>query len=118
MVGKRELPWAFSRVGRGDVSYSLRFRSQLWGEDGYFPDTTPVIPPSSDVRVSQASLSRGYYIGDHWLKGTPADWLFVHWAADRSAFVAPDAIDALVNDFHIPIHGEGEPPRLRPMTGS
>lgn len=113
VVDGQELPWAFSTVTCGAQTFSLHLRTHLWGTDGYFPEATSRVIPADEHPVSEASLARRYYLGDRRKAATPENWIFVTWPDGGAAFVAPDAIDALIRDRDIPVQPIGAPQRRR-----
>lgn len=111
-IDGQEMPWAFSQIVVGDDAYRLRFRTQMWGDDGYFPDPSVPRPPESPVKISEEAAAQGYYCGSRRLRGTPENWLYVRWD-DRSAFVASERIGRLIEEFGIPIYPGDAPMRVR-----
>ena len=97
-----EVPWAFARVSCGPTSYVLRFRSQMWGDDGYWPEVPVYTPPEGSAPIAAENLAKGYYLSYQRRAGTPADWIWVQWGKDKGAFVAPDRIDDLLREEKIP----------------
>lgn len=111
-IDGQEVPWAFSQIAVGGAAYRLRFRTEMWGDDGYHRDPSAVLPPESPLEMSEEAAAQGYYCGSQRLRATPANWLYVRWDG-RSAFVAADRIGRLIEDFGIPIHPADVPLRVR-----
>ena len=61
-VDGRDVPWVFSRVVCGETSYRLRFRSNLWGDDGYWPEVPAYTPPEEGTPLAAESLEKGYFL--------------------------------------------------------
>ncbi len=101
-VDGREVPWVFSRVACGESSYRLRFRSNLWGDDGYWPEVPAYAPPEEGTFLPAASLKEGYFRSLGRPAGTPADWIWVQWGKGQAAVVAPDRIEQLIEAEKIP----------------
>jgi len=108
-VDGREVPWLFSRVACGPASYALRFRSHLWGDDGYWPEVPVYTPLYGSAPLPPESLQNGYDLSVRRPAGTPVDWIWVQWGKDRGAFVAPDRIDDLIRREKIPDPAPGLP---------
>lgn len=100
-INGKEVPKAFSCVAYGGRSYSMRYRSNLWGADGYHPDSPARLPLESSAPVSRTALARGYYLGSERLSGTPSTWIFVRWDKEKAAFAAPDKLPVLIRDQEI-----------------
>lgn len=101
-VDGREVPWVFSRVACEPSSYVLRFRSHLWGDDGYWPEVPVYTPPDGGAPLLPDSLDKGYALSFRRPAGTPADWIWVQWGKNQGAFVAPDRIEDLLREEKIP----------------
>jgi hypothetical protein len=80
-IDGREVPWAFSQIVVDGAAYRLRFRTQMWGDDGYHPDPSVPLLPESPVEISEEIAAQGYYCGSRRLRGTPGNWLYVKCAA-------------------------------------
>ncbi len=104
-VDGEELPKVFTRVSRGQLSYRLHQRQNLWGADGYHPETPAVLPTASSDVMPIIARERGYYLGEKRLKDTPEDWLCVEWGQSQRAFVAPKSIENFIATH-----------KLRPMS--
>lgn len=102
-IDGKEVPRAFSAIVFDGRAYSLRFRSQMWGDDGYHPDHSVTRPQQSTAVISAEAAEQGYYTGDERLSRTPEHWLFVRWK-NQSAFVAPNRIEELIESLQIPTH--------------
>jgi len=101
-VDSHEVPWVFSRVSCGQTSYVLRFRSNLWGDDGYWPEVPVYTPAQAGSPIPAESLRKGYYRSLRRPAGTPESWIWVQWGNDQAAVVAPDRIDTLIKAEQIP----------------
>ncbi|SHE35691.1 hypothetical protein SAMN02745206_00185 [Desulfacinum infernum DSM 9756] len=116
VVNGKEIPWCFDRVAAAGRSFSFRVRTNLWGDDGYFPDASPWSERTARTDIAPSELTRGYYVGDERLSGTPSSWIFVEWSgkgAKRSAFVDPLMIERLIQDFKIPVRSGVARMRIR-----
>ena len=101
-VDSYEVPWVFSRVSCGQTSYVLRFRSNLWGDDGYWPEVPAYTPAEKGTPIPAGSIKKGYFRALKRPAGTPDDWIWVQWGKDQAAFVAPGRMDALIEEEKIP----------------
>jgi hypothetical protein len=108
IVNGKEMPWAFKQIAVNGKSYSLHFRSNLWGDDGYHPDGVVLVPEKGDETVASETLEKGYWLGAERPENIPQHWLFVTWGQRSSAFVAPGAIDKLIKEQDIPVAPMGE----------
>ncbi|MBN2429224.1 MAG: hypothetical protein JXK94_12885 [Deltaproteobacteria bacterium] len=103
VVDGREIPWAFKQIAFEGKSYSLHLRSYLWGNDGYHPDEPPLVQEKDGPMVSPETLAKGYWLGAKRPQNIPGNWFLVTWGKNSFAYVAPHAIDTLIEEQKITV---------------
>lgn len=92
-----QIPDCFTSITIPSKTYYFFSRDMLWGDDGYFESSEPLILIKSNLSISDAVKTKGYYLGLEKLEGTPAYWVFVQWDGGK-AYVDPMRFDVLIKE--------------------
>jgi len=96
------LPDVFTRLSYRGVGVSFDSRSNLWGEDGYWPDAQVSLPEEEGPPLPEEAKERGWILADKVPSDIPEEWVWVKWK-DGSAFVAAERLKDFVEEMGLPL---------------
>ncbi|MDY6968599.1 MAG: hypothetical protein SVR08_08100 [Spirochaetota bacterium] len=112
-INGKTVPSVFLLIKYRNLLYEFYQRTYLWGRDGYFPVNARQVNDvfkKSNKGISKKHLSKGWYLGNEYLKNTPSNWIYVQWR-DGDAFVSSEKIDEMVKSLRLKAI-----PRRKPMA--
>lgn len=92
-------------------------RSNMWGDDGYWPSLEVVLPEKKGSPLTVKEKIKGWRISQDVPSDFPEDWVFVKWG-NGSAFVSAKKLKNFVETMNLPtIAREGTERPLRKLPG-